>query len=391
MTLIFSFALKSKGKCDKILANLKRGIHYMDLDYEFKDEVMDENEGRQGFLSCFVGKITSLLTGLLEEIYFSNIDKKIRKGHYEGRMAVAIADSKVKDKIIDRMTATFTGEIEKSLSQEGLVLDKQDIVNLDDFLYLINAKYFDSILEEVPTTRREILIDQLLFTTTTYMKNNSIDKFNDDVALEVLEKCIYIPGKIREEIIDEYINTKHLYPYGIRHDIIRSDVDARVGAYLEARREENEGFLPEFDINNAYNFITTIKAVEESAIFKGLNIRSASDLAWDVEFLQKLSLLIAGKYRNQLILEYGENFSNFILVSNLILNTMTYAVENNYSLVDQEIILKSIPSCPYLPDDIKSKVLDEIIEENGLDPTISPYSGEAPKQKIIEFKSNRKE
>lgn len=377
-------------------------------DYEFIDEEIEDYSYSYEILARSLANILNLseetafsfVTHLNpESLLYKKIYKlvnfldqrKLKSMHQIGRTAIAREEENERDHVIGQMTSNFIPEIKEYLDEEKMFLPTKTIKNIDNFLYLINANYFEAIQNRNPNARREFLIKELIHVISTYLKINNQTTFNEQDASQALETCIFIPQDLKRQIIVEFKESRTNFE---NYQIVRSDVPGGKSAYIEARDNDNKANnrIPEFDINREENIITMIKATEISNDFQSLEIGSAEELSWDVHSLQRIMLHIDTNHHDELV-SLDEKYSRFALTESFIFNTMVYAVLNDKDLVTADIMFKAFTDWDYLPFSLKLTVLDEIFESEDLDYSLHPYRDKKPadsrvtyQKKIIPFK-----
>ena len=363
------------------------------MDYiEFKDEVIDEDTRSSKSLSEFFSSLFGF--SYLNEVIYDKIVGRveeyfIRKIHQLGREAVLKEEENEHDRVIGRMTSSFRREIDDCFSKEKISLPESAKRNIDDFLYLVNANYFDDIQDRDPDTRREFLIEQLLYLIAIHIKEQDKIRFNEVDASEVLETCLFIPDDIKEAIIAEFENSKVGSGFNSHYAIIRNDISGGRIEYLAAKCEDIEYARPGFDIDNPKDFANLINEIANCEYFGALGVKDPKELTWDVSFLQRISKIIATNYRDEL-LSFDENFSNYDFVYSFITSSTSYAVLNNLSSVDSIAMINTFKDWEYILFDVRVEILSDIFESENIDPRLNPFitiEQERPYQKkIIPFK-----
>ena len=310
---------------------------------------------------------------------------KVKKQHEIGRQAIIDAEKNEFDRKLTSMTGTFLKEIEASFQEENINIPTSAIKNIDSFLYLINSNYYDEIKEKNPNLRREFLIEQLLFLITSYLKETSIFSFTEDDAKEILNKCLFIDSNLKTKILEEFISAKSKHRKNISYQIIHKDILGGKDAYLTARDQANHNRVPEWKVDNEYNYITLIEALEVCEDIEELDLGSAEDLCWDLPFIQKMMTFIHTNYKDEL-LQFNEEYSSFQLTSGFLLYTMAYALEEEIPEVTSDVVLASFAEWPSLPFNLKLKIIDDLFEQENLDYSYHPYRDKKPEHKAYQKK-----
>lgn len=308
-------------------------------------------------------------------------DRKIKNMHSIGRKAATVEEQKENDRVINKMTCSFLPEIEKYLEQENITLPNSEAENINHFLYLINANYFDEIKSRNSNVRREFLIEQLLYVISFHITNNKLT-FDEITAQNVLDTCVFIPEDIKRQIISEFKKSKiKIGPFS-NYEIIRRDIDGGEDSYLEAHLQANKNRIPEWNLDVEDNFIILMEALEVCEDFQELGIGSAQNLSWDLPFIQRMLKQIHTNYRRELI-TLNEEYSSFDLTWDYLFTTMAYAVANNVSEVTSDVAVSVFGEWDYIPFDLKLRILDEIFETEKIDYCYHPYRDKKPKNKKI--------
>ena len=312
-------------------------------------------------------------------------DKKIRKLHQIGRDSTIKREEEEFERKITSMTATFKKEIKSCFERENITADETIIENIDSFLYLINSNYYDDIKSANKKIRRKFLIEQLLFQIAGYLKENDNPIFDENSAKEVLGTCIFIPQKIKKEIIKEFASSKVKNGRKITYQIKRNDIQIGKDSYLEEYNRANSNRIIEWKYDNEYNYITLIEALEVSEEFQELQIGSAKDLCWDLPFIQAMNIFIHDNYQDEL-LRIHEEYSNFALMGQFLFYTMAYAVEEEISEVTSDVVLASFAEWPLLPFNLKLQIIDDFFEKENLNYLEHPFRDKKPTSKPYQKK-----
>lgn len=318
-------------------------------------------------------------------------DRKERHAHDTARKMIAKIEETETERIIGPMTASFRKEIKEFLGEKNIVLMESQVENIDSFLYLINANYFEEIQERNSNARREFLIEQLLYSISFYLNSENKNTFDDVDAKIILKTCIFIPNDLKDRIIEEFRNSKSKSRNHPAYVIIRHDIPGNKIDYLEAKQGVDSEVKPvQFDMDNMQDCIILIKATEECKEFKRLEIGSAEDLSWDVGFIQTMMKLISTNYHDELV-AIDEKCSKFNLMKSYIFKTMVYAVSNKITDITWDVAITSLASWDYLATDLRKTIIDEMFASGDLDDSKYPYETKTPVskyqiRKIVEFK-----
>lgn len=291
---------------------------------------------------------------------------------------------------IDQTTSTFLKEIENHFNEEKISLKSETIKQIDSFLYLINANYFNAIQSLNPNIKRETIIDQLLYVISSYMRYSNNLSFDSQVAVEVLNNCIFIPDNIKKDIIERLTNNNY------RNNLHQNNIGAEntscgdEESYFENKQVSTTNCPPGWDLNHKGNYIILIEALENSKRLENFDINSIKYMSWDIDFIQTVLIHIDTNYQQQLLLQ-DESYSSFNLAVNYLTSTMIYAITNNIENVTSEVLIASFKNWDYLPMPLKSQILSEIVKNQENDSKNHPSQKTTSKQlqkTIIPFQTN---
>ena len=308
-----------------------------------------------------------------------------RDMHHASQIALMMQDALETDRQITSMTSLFLKEILEYLEQEQVTLAEDQEMNINQFLYLINANYYEELNKKYPSLNREHLIRHILSVTMSYYQQTNKKTFDENDAKEILNKSFIIPNELKEPIFEEFKKSKIKFGKKTFYEIIRKDTDSSFDNYFSKRNEEKNDNWTRFDIDDANDYHTIIQVFADEESIQELG--NAHELEWDMELLVRMMKLIATNYRQELIKE-KEDYTNFKLVSTFIYNAMSYALVNNKKEVGYKELLNTFKNWRFLSFQMKLKVLDDIFEQESFDYKDHPFEvkkSKKPHQKIIEF------
>lgn len=315
-------------------------------------------------------------------------DRLNRDMHHAGQIAIMFQDALEPDRHITSMTTLFLHEIIEYFEKNNIDFDDSKKMNINQFLYLINANYYEEISKRLPSLNREQLIRQVLNQIIIYLQDTKKQTFTEKEAAEVMKSCFFIPDELKKQIVTEFKKSKVGFGKQYFYEIARRDIDNSINTYLSKREEEHKGKYSRFDIDDANDYHTLIQAYASDDNIKE-NYGDPNTLDWDMELLVRIITLIGTKYRAELLELKGDKHSNFNLASSFIFNAITYALVNKKTEVGYTEMLNTFKNWSYLPFDMKLRVIDDIIEQENLSQQDHPYglkkTSKNSTQKIIKF------
>ena len=115
-------------------------------------------------------------------------------------------------------------------------------------------------------------------------------------------------------------------------------------------------------------------------------------LDWDYDFLRRLLVLIAFKYRKQLVDQHGTLHNNLNLTSSFIYQALSYAVVNNRKMVSYKEMINAFKNWDYIPFNLQLDILDDLFEQENIPYEEHPYGVKKSRKngpKIIKLDFNR--
>ena len=141
----------------------------------------------------------------------------------------------------------------------------------------------------------------------------------------------------------------------------------------------------DFDIEDSNEYFRLIKRYNDDPWYIENGYDDPKGIAWDVDFLKSITKVIVRDHRDCL-LQSNEDYTNYNLVSSLVNETIMCALENSEDIIGPEIIISSIKTWDYIPQEVKKQVVDTVIIEEGLEQSLNPYQECRGGQKIIQFR-----
>lgn len=326
----------------------------------------------------------------LKKIQKKSDNRFKREMHNAGQLAVMMREALEPDYVIGKMTSFFIPIINEIFEKNHITISEDDLMNVNQFIYLINCNYYEKLREYIPESTREQLVKSMIRQTSMYLRQYDKHTFNEKDAKKILNNCIFIPKKIAAEIAEEFKKSKVNFFGTKMYEIIRNDVDDNIEAYISAKDEEEKDRCSSFDSNNIEHYRTIIESISKSDYIQNLATSNPNDLKWDVDFLMKIMNIIIKDHREELV-QKDEEHQNFPLVISYMYNALAYAVVNNKKEVGKTEMINTFKNWDYIPFDMKLAVLDKIFENEEIDYKEHPFKHTKTKsknrnEKIIVFK-----
>lgn len=313
-----------------------------------------------------------------------------REIHSVGQLMLMMKEATEPDRVIGKMTSFFLPQIIEIFDKDNVSISQDDLMNVNQFIYLINCNYYEQLRKYIPESNREQLIKSMIRQTSMYLRQSDRHNFNEKDAKKVLNNCIFIPKKTAAEIAEEFKKSKVKFLGNKMYEIIRNDVADDIDAYISAKDEEEQDRFSSFDSNNIEHYKTIIESVSKSEYIQNLATTNPSDLKWDIDFLMRIMNIITKDHREELV-QRDNMYQNFPLVISYIYNALAYAVVNNKKEVGKTEMINTFKNWDYIPFDMKLDVIDKVFEEYEIDYKEHPYKFSKTKiknrqQKIIAFR-----
>ena len=315
-------------------------------------------------------------------------EKFLRDQHYFCQTNLMVMEEEEGSHKITRMTPSFVNEITEIFRENDLELSYDDIFNINQFVYLINANYYERLKDLIPGNSRKEKIDTIINQISYFLSEVDNKKFDDKMAMVALNYCFFIPQDIRHEIGQEFKKSKVKSLNKVIYKITRGDVKPDIPSY---RNEREKAFSEEptpFDFNDSSWYLNTIVSYAFNPKYREKGYGDPRDLEWDITSLKKVLNIIAS-HRNELMKEKS-NYSDIELAESFVFNAMVYASTNGHQKVGIEEYIRTFKNWDYLPFFLKLKVIDEVLDDNNLDYSYNPFDLKKPRpvktfQKIIPF------
>lgn len=312
-----------------------------------------------------------------------------RDAHQVSQLALMLRELTNKTNKIGKMTSLFAQEILATFEKNNVPLLESEVMHINQFLYLVNANYYEAIDESsYATMTRDLLINDLIEEISAYFEETGETIFAEETAKSVLKRIPYIDDTIKEAIYKEFKKSKIKFKGTTDYGIIRRDVQSGQLSYLmeHLNEEKKLGTSPTFDAENLSDYRALIDSVADLKEFEEENYGNPKNLIWDMDLLRTIIKTISR--HSQEIEEYRGEYSLFNVAASFIYNASLYATLNNRREVGLQEQLNTFKEWPYLPFELRLDVLDEVFTENGISYENHPFNltkARRQKTKIIKF------
>ena len=316
-------------------------------------------------------------------------DSQLRDMHHASQLFLMMTEANSVDHNVTKSSTLFLHELHQEMNNYDAKIDDNEQMNINQFLYLINANYYDEIIKTFPMLNREEIVRRLIIIILNHLTDNNKTTFDENDAKEVLGKTIFINQELKEQIYKEFKKSKVKFGKNEFYEIIRNDTDSSPAAYEELRRQDEMNQAPNFDIEDLNQIYSLIGCYVNNEMMQELG---NTMLDWDYDFLRRLLVLISTKYRRQLIDEHGTRHNNLNLTSSFIYNALSYAVVNEREMVGYKEMINAFKNWNYIPFNLQLEILDDLFEQEEISYEEHPYGLKKPKKtkpKIIRLDFNK--
>lgn len=297
-------------------------------------------------------------------------DRLERDMHHAAQMMLMLQEGTSADHTITKSSSLFLHELHQEQEKLKIKVKESDQMHVSQFVYLINANYYDEIIKTFPTLNREEIVRRLITIILEYLKETNKNTFDEKDTKIILDRCLFIKEDLKEQIQKEFKKSKVRFGKTKFYEVVRKDTDSSFESYEELRKSDEELQAPNFDIESLGNIMYVIKGYSENEQMQELG---NTNLEWDYDFLQKILTLISIKYRHQLVKEHGEYHNNFNLAASFVYNALSYAAVNNRSQVGYQEMLNAFKNWRYIPFKLQLEILDDLFEQENLSYEDHPY------------------
>ena len=297
-------------------------------------------------------------------------DRINRDMHHTAQLFIMMKEAHSADHNVTKTSTVFLHELHQEQQKINVEIDDNEQMNINQFLYLINANYYDEIAKKFPDLNREEVIRRLITLILLHLEHNNKKTFDEKDAKEVLDKCLFIKQELKEEIYKEFKKSKVKCGKQKFYEIIRKDTTASIESYQKLRETDEKNQAPDFDIEDLNQVYSLIGCYANNEDMQELG---NTFLDWDYDFLRKILVLISTKYRQELVKEYGQEYNNLNLARTFIYNALSYAVVNNREMVGYKEMINCFKGWNYIPFNLQLDILDDLFEQEGIPYEEHPY------------------
>lgn len=333
---------------------------------------------------------TALAAPILDRQFTKLKDKedknKIREQHYIQQVKISLAEMDKKGTRVNRMTPFFNDMILAKCREKKINIDEDTLQNINQFLYMVNSNYYERILDSFKVNNerlrtREDVLREMCDAILRHMEVIEDYAFDDTDVPEVLDTCLFIKDDVKEDMIEEFENSKvpgvlGTYRYIIERKDVKSESIERdyTKNYDEVNKEDVS-----FDIYEKESYIAAVSKITEMPHYQKLG--NVNALSWDIDALMDIVTSLVHKYNSELERNIPD-YSIARFAVKLMLVTTSYALVNKKGTVSYKVITEAFKKLPNIPSELfmdMSKYLDKLCAEKAL---------QRPNQKIIIFNPN---
>lgn len=311
---------------------------------------------------------------------------KIREQHYIQQVKISLAEMDKKGTRVNRMTPFFNDMILAKCREKKINIDEDTLQNINQFLYMVNSNYYERILDSFKVNNerlrtREDVLREMCDAILRHMEVIEDYAFDDTDVPEVLDTCLFIKDDVKEDMIEEFENSKvpgvlGTYRYIIERKDVKSESIERdyTKNYDEVNKEDVS-----FDIYEKESYIAAVSKITEMPHYQKLG--NVNALSWDIDALMDIVTSLVHKYNSELERNIPD-YSIARFAVKLMLVTTSYALVNKKGTVSYKVITEAFKKLPNIPSELfmdMSKYLDKLCAEKAL---------QRPNQKIIIFNPN---
>ena len=333
---------------------------------------------------------TALAAPILDRQFTKLKDKedknKIREQHYIQQVKISLAELDKKGTRVNRMTPFFNDMIMAKCREKKINIDEDTLQNINQFLYMVNSNYYERILDSFKVNNerlrtREDVLREMCDAILRHMEVIEDYAFDDTDVPEVLDTCLFIKDDVKEDMIEEFENSKVPGVLGTyRYIIERKDVknESIERDYTKNYDEVNKEDVS-FDIYEKESYIAAVSKITEMPHYQKLG--NVNALSWDIDALMDVVTNLIHKYNSELERNIPD-YSIARFAVKLMLVTTSYALVNKKGTVSYKVITEAFKKLPNIPSELfldMSKYLDKLCAEKAL---------QRPNQKIIIFNPN---
>ena len=274
-------------------------------------------------------------------------------------------------------------------------VDSDTLININQFLFLINENYYEEIQMQHPNLRREDVIDKILEQIAAFKGANGMEKFSAKEAKQIITGCIFLNNDLKKRIIKEFKSGEDKLDSKKPHRVLGRDFDEKKPIEVAIKEMKNdaasiEHHLSEFNLDDIswYSFLLKIMSKAENNEYG-----CVYDIEWDLFAIRDVMSFMLTKFKRELAEINGE-FYNANVVMSFMLNVFIYASVNRTGKISIDEVIKTFKNWPYLNNqfELKLRILDAIFENIAIDYSLHPFR-QKPNLKsssnILKFPQNK--
>lgn len=315
-----------------------------------------------GIIIAVVGTTISapLLDKKFTEVKEKHDKYKVKEKHYLAQLKIGLAEMDKKGTRVNSMTPFFTDMITRKCDKHKIIIDEDTLQNINQFLYMVNSNYYNSIIETFKTNNeriktREDILREIIELILKNMEENEDYAFDHTDVENVLSSCTYIKESLKKEMIKEFENARVPGVLGKdRYIIERKDVKLETleKDYKKKYNEESKDNIY-FDIYERESYIAAISKINDMEHYKKLgNINAVS---WDINALMDVIITIIDNYDSKLESSINK-YSIARFTIKYMLAIASFSLINKRSSVGYNEIIKSFSKIPNIPTELQEEI-----------------------------------
>ena len=117
-------------------------------------------------------------------------DRQLRDMHHTSQLFLMMTEANSVDHNVTKSSTLFLHELHQEMNNYDAKIDDNEQMNINQFLYLINANYYDEIIKTFPMLNREEIVRRLIIVILNHLTDNNKTTFDENDAKEVLGKSV---------------------------------------------------------------------------------------------------------------------------------------------------------------------------------------------------------
>ena len=315
-----------------------------------------------GIIIAVVGTTISapLLDKKFTEVKEKHDKYKVKEKHYLAQLKIRLAEMDNKGTRGNSMTPFFTDMITRKCDKHKIIIDEDTLQNINQFLYMVNSNYYNSIIETFKTNNeriktREDILREIIELILKNMEENEDYAFDHTDIEKVLSSCPYIKESLKKEMIKEFENARVPGVLGKDRYIIERKylkLETLEKDYKKKYNEESKDNIY-FDIYERESYIAAISKINDMEHYKKLgNINAVS---WDINALMDVIITIIDNYDSKLESSINK-YSIARFTVKYMLAITSFSLINKRSSVGYNEIIKSFSKIPNIPTELQEEI-----------------------------------